>query len=751
MARYEGLVTGAARYAADVAVAGALHLVFVRSTEAHARLVSIDVTAAVASPGVVGVYTSDDLGLVDIYEISLMPEVLAQPALARGVVRYVGERIVAIVGVSLAAALDAAELVGVEYEPLPLVLDVDAALAPHAPVLHPVHTTNVAVSWSLDAPAGAFDGAEVVVSATLDIPRVAVAPMEGLSITVVPEPDGRLTLHASTQSPQATVIQTARTLGIPMNDVRVLTPRVGGAFGGKALGGLADYAVAAAIARRLDRPVRCVEPRGANLAQMHGRGQRITYRMHARRDGTLVGLEIDERLDCGAYPVTNAVEPGKTLLMACGPYRLPAVAFHGRSIMTNRAPTGAYRGPGRSDATAVLEHGLDRLARTLGLDPIEVRRRNLLRADELPCETVTGAHNDEGDYHAVLDALVAGAGLAELRREQAHAIAVDSPKRLGIGVALALDATAWFARTEPVQVHVDADGVVTVVLATASAGQEHGAAIVELVAAVLPVDPDDVVVIEGDSDRLGGTGTSGSRSLQLAGAAVAEASHDIAARARAIAAEVLEAAVDDIVVDGEAYVVRGVPARRVRWREVAARAHEGASIGAGAGDGPLDARCVHEQGAATYPFSAHLAVVALDVDTGELTLERLVVVTDCGRVVDDAGASGQVVGASVQGVGQALFEQVAYDEHGTPTNASLAEYLVPSAAEVPSIESSWCPSSTSRNVLGARGVGEIGLIGAPAAVHAAVLDALSPLGVEHVDLPCTPQRVWRALRDVSAS
>ena len=711
-----------------------------RSTVAHARVVSIEVDEAAAASGVVAVFTAGDLPMLPIWEIELIPEALAQPPLATGIVRYAGERVAAVVARSLAAALDAVERVVVEYEPLPVLTDPTAATEPSSPVLFPEHGSNVALHWPADPSAAPFDPAAVVVRAELRIPRVCVAPMEGHAILAVPDGDG-LTAWVSTQVPHPTRVQLARSLQLPVDRIRVVAPHVGGGFGGKATGGIAEHVVTAAAALRLGRPVQYVEDRAANLAGMQGRGVVLRSEAAATRDGRLVGLRVEEICDAGAYPSTGAVEPGKTRLMACGPYRVPTVEFTARAVMTNRAPTGAYRGPGRAEAAAVLERTMDLLAGDLGLDPIEVRRRNLVGPEEFPFTTATGVRYDSGDYARLLDVLVAKTGYDGLRREQRLRRSTGSGSLLGIGVALVVDSTAWFARRQTASVEIRADGIVEIRSGTASAGQQHDVALSTIAREVLQVAPDRVEVIEADTARTPvADGTMGSRSTQLAGTAVRQASEIVLSKIRRAAAKLLEAAPDDVVFHDGRLGVRGVPARTVSLGELAVDAVLDDD------NGGLAAQCVFEQADAAYPSAAHLSVVDVDAETGRVTPVRHVAVTDCGRVIDAPSADGQVVGASVQGIGQALLECAAHADDGTPLATSLAEYLVPSAAEVPAVETHWVSTPSPRNPLGAKGVGEIGMIAAPAAVHNAVLDAVAHLGVRHLDLPCTPEVVWRALR-----
>jgi carbon-monoxide dehydrogenase large subunit len=741
--RYDPLLRGSARYAGDLPVADPARLVFVRAPIAHAAIDRIDSTDAKSRPGVLGVFTADDLDLVPVWEIHLIPELFAQPPLARDVVRYVGERVVAVVANTLAAAVDAAEAVVVEYSALPVLMDPTESVRDGAPIVFPEHGSNVALDWALDPdpssrPDSQLDGepdGATTVGGTVSMPRLATAPMEGLSILAVPASDGSLTLHVSTQSPSGTRVQTARSLGLELEQVRVITPRVGGGFGGKALGGVVDYVVAAAIARRLRRPVRFVEERADNLVTMHGRGVDLRYTVRVDARGLLLHIEIDELCDSGAYPSTNAVEPGKSLMMMCGPYRVPSVRFRGRSVVTNRAPSGAYRGPGRSEVTAVLERAMDQIARALDLDPVEVRHRNLLRAEDLPLTTVSGASYAEGDPLGLLDTVIETGLYAEWREAQRERAASGARQLLGVGIATVIDSTAWFSRTETVDVHLLTDGRFRVHAGTTSAGQEHATTFAAIVARLLHVPLERVEVVEGDTAMANGPGTSGSRSIQVAGAAVHGATIELREAARRRAAELLEASVDDIVLDEAGFAVQGVPARRIQWGDIAGM------------DAGMDASCTYDQPHPTHPLGVHLSLVEVDLDTGAVRPLRHVAFTDCGVVMDPPSAEGQVIGASAQGIGQVLYECVHYDADGTPLATSLAEYLMASAADLPCIEAVFVPSVSAANPLGAKGVGEIGMVAAPSAVWNAVIDALAPLGVAHVDLPCTPERVWRAIRE----
>ena len=574
--RYDALLTGAARFVADVDVADRLHLVFVRSPVAHTCITAIETAPAAAAPGVRGVFTAADLPMLPIWEIQLIPEALAQPPLAVDVVRYVGERVVAVVAESLAAALDAAELVVVELDQLPVVRDVAAAVAPGAPVLFPEHGSNVALEWPSEGDPPGFDGSEIVVRTELRIPRLAVAPMEGHAALAVPDGDGSLAVWLSTQVPHGARVQLARSLQMPLEAVRVIAPHVGGGFGGKAHGGIADHVVTAAAAQHLGRPVQFIEDRGANLATMHGRGVVLRGELHARRDGRVVGLRAEELCDAGAYPATGSVEPGKTRLMAGGPYRIPAIEFTARSVMTNLAPTGAYRGPGRAEATALLERSMDLLAAELDIDPVEVRRRNLITTDEYPYATATGLHYDSGDYTRLLDTVLERGdydGWRARQRERRDRGDARAGPLLGVGLSVVVDSTAWFSRRQAATVEITEAGDVEVRSATASAGQQHEIALRAVVDGVLPVGADRIHVVEGDTGRAPASdGSMGSRSTQLAGTAARLAAAEVLAKARRVAATMLEAAEDDLVLLDGAFSVRGVPARGVGLSEVAIRA-----------------------------------------------------------------------------------------------------------------------------------------------------------------------------------
>jgi carbon-monoxide dehydrogenase large subunit len=447
---------------------------------------------------------------------------------------------------------------------------------------------------------------------------------------------------------------------------------------------------------------------------------------HATAAGELTGITAATVADAGAYPNVGAVEPGKTRMMLSGPYRLRTVDVDARAVVTNLPPVGAYRGPGRSEASMMLERAVDVVAAALGVDPLELRRRNVLRPDAFPYAAPTGIEYDSGDYPALLSTLAEVAGYDELRRLQRPGV--------GIGVALVVDSTAWFSRVESAGLALEDSGVLVVRTGTASAGQRHDALYRAVVRSVIPVAPDEVRVVEGDTGEwMESDGTMGSRTAQMGGGAVLRAAHAVDAQLRELAAAALEASADDVVFHaGAGYGVRGVPSRALALADLAAL-------------GTVEARCTYEQPGAAYPSAAHLSVVEVDVETGRVVPVRHVAVTDCGTVIDAESARDQVVGATVQGIAQALYEEAVFDGEGSPRNASFADYAVPTAADVPPIEAHFIETPTPRNPLGAKGVGEIGMLAAPVAVQNAVVDALKPFGVRHLDIPCTPEAVWSAL------
>jgi aerobic carbon-monoxide dehydrogenase large subunit len=745
------LLVGEAVYTADLNLPGALHLAFVRSEMAHALITGIDTSAAATASGVVAVFTAADLGLSPQHSMVKVHDHFARPPLAVGRVRFVGEAIVAIAADSAVHARDAADLIVVDYEALPAVVRPEDALADGAEVLFPEHGDNVAVAATDAALASIFDDADVVIRGRFVNQRMAVAPMEPLAAAAQPGADGRLIVYGSTQMPHLLQGLVSRALGLDRSDVRVVTPLVGGGFGGKA-GAYPEQIVVAAVARRLDRPVTWIASRSEDMVALaHSRAQIQYVELGCKHDGTFTALRVRLVGDAGAYPGLGAFLPAGTKRMSNGTYRFGAIQFDLAVAATNTTPTGAYRGAGRPEATALLERIVDLAAHQLAIDPVELRRRNLLSNDAFPFTTLTGITYDTGAYSTPLDEAVRLSGYANLRDEQAERRARGDRKLLGIGVATYVEITAGGASSEYGAVRVHPDGTATILAGTSAHGQGHQTAYAMIVSAQtgIPVDRIRLMAVDTDAVRSGG-GTGGSRSLQLGGSAVHRATEAMVDKARHLAAAMLEADVADIVVDTTTGTVgvNGVPTMALDWATLARLAEEDPdSIDQTDGALGLAAQLDFDQGDATFPFGAHIAVVEVDRDTGAVTLLRHIAVDDCGTVLNPLLVEGQQHGGVAAGVSQALYEQVVFDDDGNPQSANFMDYAIPSAAEFPSFEVHSTETPTPLNPLGAKGIGEASTIGSTPAVQNAVIDALAHLGVRHLDLPCTSERVWRAIRD----
>lgn len=742
-------LTGASRYVDDVPAPGALRAVFVRSMMAHARLGRIDAARAEGMPGVAAVLTAEDLELPPRPPAGNVEGPYARPVLARNRVRYVGEPIAVVLAETLAEAEDAAEVVEVELDPLEPLVGAEAALAEGAPILHEAAGTNLAHAFEERWDEDVLAGAEVVARVRVRHQRLAPVPMEPNAICVVPQGE-RLTVWVSTQVPFDVRDDLAEALGLPKEAVRVIAPDVGGGFGSK-LHVYPEYVVCAAAAVRLGRPVKWVETRSESMLQLnHGRAQIHDVELGATRDGRLVGLRVDILADLGAYPIA-AYLPPTTRTMLPGNYRIPRVASRGRSVVTSTTPVGEYRGAGRPEATLSIERAMDVLAEELGMDPVELRRRNLIPPDAFPFETAVGSTYDSGDYARALDRALALAGYEQMRREQADRRARGERLVLGIGVACYVEVTG-FGQKGFGSVRVETDGSVTVLVGTSSHGQGHETAFAQLTASVLRVPVEAVRVLHSDTGLVPrGEGTYGSRSLQVGGTAVFEAASAVREKALRIAAHLLEAAAEDVDVLPDGRVgVRGAPERSLGWDELARAARQAERLPEGV-EPDLTAERRPAQRDTTYPFGAHVSVVEVDLDTGAVTPLRHISVDDCGRIMNPMLVRGQVHGGTAQGIAQALYEEMVYDGWGTPLTANLAAYPMPAASELPAYENDHTETPTHLNPLGVKGIGESATIGSTPAVHNAVIDALSHLGVRHIDLPLTPERVLRAIREANES
>jgi aerobic carbon-monoxide dehydrogenase large subunit len=727
----------------DERLDGACHVFFVRSPVAHARITAVDVSAALEAPGVVAVVTGADLAdlpAIPPTAAGLISTAMEQRLLATDKVRYVGEAVAAVVTEHPYQGEDAVELVQVEYDPLPAVLGYDPD---DSSLLFEAAGTNVAGYWGNPATlkADLFEGCEVVVSQTIVNQRVAPAPMETRAAAAVWGKDGRLTAWVPNQGAQGTRADLAKLLGVDASLIRVITPDVGGAFGAK-FGADPEHAVVAWIARHLARPARWTETRYENLIAMtHGRAQQHTVTIGGSRDGNVLAYRLEIVQDAGAYPKIGAVLPMLTILMTSGPYEIPRAEAVAKVVVTNTTPIGAYRGAGRPEATAALERAIDLFATEIGVDPADVRRKNLLAPFTEPHRTAFGALYDTGDYAAALDKALAAADYPALRKEQAERRASGGVRQLGIGVASYVEITGMgdgegTPPEENATVEVHPDGTATILTGTSPHGQGHATAWAMLASEELGIPVEKITLKWGDTDLIPeGGGTGGSRSLQQGGAAVQQAAKELIEVARARAAAKLEASAADLVFDKSrsAFNVAGDPEASVPLTQLAENER-------------LLIKTVFSQPGATFPFGTHVAVAEVDTETGKVILQRVITVDDAGIVLNPLLAEGQRHGGIGQGAAQAFLEEVVYDADGNPLTASFADYPIVSATEVPSYELADMATPTSYNPLGAKGIGEAGSIGSTPAVQNAVIDAVAHLGVRHIDMPVTSRRVWMAIQ-----
>jgi aerobic carbon-monoxide dehydrogenase large subunit len=737
------LLTAGGTYVDDLRLpelVGAARVTFVRSPLAHALITGIDVSAASESPGFVAALTAGDAG--DLPPASGKP--MTEPLLATDRVRYVGEPVAIVLTEEAGQGEDAAELVSVDYQPLTPVVRLADALAGEE-LLFPRAESNISATGSAgNCAPDSFDDCAVIVERTIVNQRVAPVPLE-VRAAAARWADGRLTVWASTQNAQSARGAVAAALGLDPPAVRIITPDVGGGFGAK-IDTDRDVIAVAWAARRTGRPVRWVETRSENLVGMvHGRAQRQTIKIGGRRDGRILAYHLDIVQDCGAYARMAPFLASLTVRMTSGVYDLPRVGARFRAVVTNTTPISAYRGAGRPEAAAAIERAVDLFAAEIGMDPAEVRRRNMVPPEAFPYTTAIGTVYDTGEYAKALDTVLAAAGYQELRAEQARRRQGGGPLRIGIGLSAYVEITAGDARQgETARLEVDGAGAATVYTGSSPHGQGHETAFAMLVQAELGIPMDRVTVRHGDTDVIPkGIGTYGSRSLQLGGTAVHMAAIEVKDQARKLAADMIEASEADLVLDTATgtWHVRGDPATGLSWADVAG----------GAGPGGLSADVEFKADRPTFPFGAHVAVVGVDIETGQATLLRHVAVDDAGTILNPVLAEGQRHGGIAQGVAQALQEEVLYDADGNPLTSTLASYPAISATELPSFELVAMETRTTLNPLGAKGIGEAGTIGSTPAVQNAVIDAVAYLGVRHIEMPTTPERVWAAISEARAS
>jgi len=744
------LVTGAGTFVDDVRLPGTLHATIVRSPYAHARIRGIDTDAAAAVPGVVAILTGQDIADM-MQPLETRPDappgrVLRRYPLALDRVRFVGDAVAVVIANDAYTARDAADLVTVDYESLPVVVDAEQALAEDAPLLYPEWGNNVAYDWTIDHGdvEGAFSRAARVVSLRLVNQRVYAAFIEPRAAQARFDPaTGEMTVWASTQVPHTLRGGIAGALGLHEHAVRVIAPDVGGAFGSK--GGIyPEYVLTAALSYRFQRPVRWTETRSESfLATNHGRDQIQILRAAVTEEGVVLGLDVDLISNLGAYSAATVAT--RTALMSGGPYRIQHLRVRVRGVMTNTTPTGAYRGAGRPEAAYMLERLMDAIARELGLDPADVRRRNFIPPDAFPYTGATGVVYDSGNYARALDEALERLDYARLREEQRAARAEGRLVGVGLAVYCEFAGPGWDSAT----VRVLPSGAVVVTTGISPHGQGEETTFAQLVADELGVPLEAVTVRASDTAITPqGIGTFGSRGTSIGGSAVLLATRQVRDKAQRIAAHLLEVAEDDVTAADGVFSVRGAPDRAVDFAAVARAAY--AFTGAPGGLEPgLEATAYFMPPGRTFPFGAHAAVVEVDPESGRITLRRYIAVDDCGPVINPQLVEGQVIGGLAQGLGQALQEAIVYDEAGQPMTGSFLDYGPLRAPQMPSLaamETAHTVTPSPFNPLGVKGVGEAGTTGGPPAVVNAVLDALTPLGITHLDMPLTPQRIWQAIQ-----
>ncbi len=771
------LLTGQGRYVDDIALPGMLWMAFVRSPVAHANLTSVDVSAATGMPGVTAVFTGQDLagdwaaGMPCAWPIAdrTLPDEPTSDAripdhwpVAKDRVRFMGEIVAVVVADSREHAADAVSEVQVDYEELPVVTDMEAALRDDAPVIHEAFGSNRAYTWTLanGEVDRVFDEAPVVVKQRYYHPRLIPNAIEPRGVVVQPVPaQGEVTIWSATQIPHILKTLMALVMGIHEAKIRVIAPDVGGGFGSK-LNFYAEEAAAVAVARRLGVPVKWIEERTEGyLATIHGRDVIQDMEVAATEEGRLLGARVKLHADFGAY--LQLVTPGIPLLGAFlyhGVYDCQAYKFECTGVFTNKTPTDAYRGAGRPEATYAIERIMDALARRVGKDPAEIRELNFIPPFSEPREVASGLQFDSGNYQATLDKAKELVGYDELRREQQASGGRRDGKLLGVGISTYIEicglapsqvlatlkygAGGWDAAT----IRCHPTGKVTVVTGTSPHGQGHVTTWSQIAADALGVDPDDIEVLHGDTAISPiGMDTYGSRSLAVGGTALYKAAEKIRAKARTIAAHELEVAEEDLEWKDGKFQVAGAPDKAKTIPEIAFSAWTAHALPADVEPG-LFATAVYDPPNFTFPAGAHICVVEVDADTGLTRIVKYVAVDDCGNIINPMIVDGQVHGGVAQGIAEAMYEEALYDENGTLLTGNMSTYRVPSAAELPTFTLDRTVTPSPTNPMGVKGIGEAGTIASPPAVVNAVADALRPLGVEFIDLPVSAERVWRAIQ-----
>ncbi len=765
------LLTGEAKYTADLNIPGAVFLALVRSPYANARIVSIAKSDALAMPGVIAVYSGAELAPLWAAPMPcawpVTPDMLnpAHHPVAQSQANYVGDAVAVVLAHTDAQARDAVEKVVVEYDASEAVIDLEDALSDRV-LVHPHLGTNRSYRWELK-PQG--DLSEIFANAAFTVKeryiqqRLLPMAMEPRAVAAVPQPfGGDITLYSATQIPHILKVMAAITLGIPEHQVRVVAPSVGGGFGCK-LDVYAEELLCMALSRKHGIPVRWTETRSENaVATVHGRGQVQTIELAADANGKVQAVRVHIIGDMGAY--LQLVTPGVPLLGAflyAGVYDVPALSFECDGVFTNMTPTDAYRGAGRPEATYAIERAMDSLASKMGVDPMELRSRNYIKPEQFPYTAMTGLVYDSGDHQAAATKAAGMADYAGVRAEQATRRAAGGTKHLGIGVSsyfemcglapsrvlasLNYSAGGWEAAT----VRVLPTNKVQVVTGATPHGQGHETSWSQIIADKLGVSPDDVDVLHSDTALSPlGLDTYGSRSLVVGGIAIVLAADKVIAKAKAIAAHQLECSEDDLDFADGLFTVRGTPDRNMPMAAIAFAAFTAHNLPDGM-EPNLEAHTTYDPPNFSWPFGCHICVVEVDSETGAVEVLKYVAIDDCGNQINPMIVEGQVHGGIIQGLAQALFEEACYDEAGNLRTSTLAEYLVPAASDVPSMITGHTYTPSPTNVLGVKGIGEAGTIGAAPAVINAIVDALAPFGVHDITMPASPQRVWQTIKEAA--
>jgi carbon-monoxide dehydrogenase large subunit len=741
------LITGKGCYVDDMQFPGMLHMAFLRSPYPHANILSVQTSTAQAMPGVVAVVTGDDLS--ERLHIPVMPlvpgmKIPPHPLLARGAVHAAGVPVAAVVAHSRALAQDAADTIEAEYAALPAVVNAEKALEPGAALAREELDSNVC--YRVTKHGGdvdkAFAEAEHIVRLRIASPRLVALALEPRGVLAKPEPTGDLTVWLSTQSPHLVRADLATAIGFPEHRIRVIAPDVGGGFGSKATL-YQDEALACHLALQLGRPIKWIATRSEDfLTTNQGRDQVMISELALTRDGTMLGLKVRVVANLGAYLQSiTAIPPLRMMGMAPGCYQIRHCHVEVIAVLTNTVSTSPYRGAGRPEAVLNIERLIDKAARDLGLDRLEIRRKNFIRPDQFPYRTGVNVEYDSGDYEKSLAEALRLSDYDQMLQDRDAARARG--ELVGVGVSTFVEPSGGVG-FESATVRVERTGEITVLTGANSHGQGHETVFAQVVADQLGVSMEHVAIRHGDTLTIQqGVGTFASRSAVMGGGALVLATQRVVEKARQIAAHLFEAASGDIVQTDGGFAVAGVPDRNIPWRQIAATAYGRPVPGLEPG---LQETVFFDPGREAWGFGAHVALVRIDPDTGEPTLEKLVLVDDCGVVLNPRIVEGQVHGGVAQGLGEAFYEQMRYSDEGQPLTGSLVDYAVPRASHMPLLILGETVTPNPFHPLGVKGVGEAGCNGAPPAVANAVMDALAPLGIDHIDMPYTAPKLWEAIQ-----